>query len=87
MNVVIRKLVEKDAYTSFKWRNDPDIWKLTINSPNKVITLEDELHWIERVINEEDSERFAIIYNNIYIGNIQLTNILDRESFFGIFIG
>ncbi len=27
MNVTIRPLVEEDAYTSVKWRNDPEVFK------------------------------------------------------------
>lgn len=86
-NTEIRPLQVSDAYTSVKWRNDKEIWLNTINSPDRVITIEDELNWIEKVINEKDSHRFAILVNNEYIGNIQLTNIKNDESYFGIFIG
>ncbi len=85
--VELRYLVLEDAYTSVIWRNNPKIWELTLNSPNKKITIEDELNWIKKVIAENDSNRFAILFNNKYVGNIQLTNIKNNESYYGVFIG
>lgn len=85
--VEIRYLKPEDAYTSAVWRNNPKIWELTLNSPNKKIEVEDELNWINKVIAEDDSNRFAILFNNKYIGNIQLTNINNNECYFGVFIG
>lgn len=87
IDVKIRPLIINDAHTSYKWRNDPRIWENTVNRPNKFISLEDELVWIKKVLNEEDSHRFAIIADNEYVGNIQLTNISDYTSYYGIFIG
>ncbi|WP_299334733.1 GNAT family protein [uncultured Psychroserpens sp.] len=86
-NVSLRYLEEKDAYTSVKWRNDPKVWELTVSAPDRKILIEDELNWIKKVRSEEDSHRFAILYNDTYVGNIQLTNIKDGESYYGIFIG
>lgn len=83
----LRYLVEEDAYTSVKWRNDPRVWELTVNSPNKVISLDDELNWIKMVIKEKNSHRYAILYKNEYVGNVQLTNIINDECYCGIFIG
>ncbi len=85
--VELRYLLPEDAYTSVKWRNNPKIWELTLNSPNKKITIEDELNWINKVIAENESNRFAILFNNKYVGNIQLTNIKNNESYYGVFIG
>ena len=88
-NISLRFLKESDALESVKWRNDPKIWELTVNKPNKIITKEDELVWINKVIKQDNSRRFAIIYQNLYVGNIQLTNIdfKNKESYYGIFIG
>lgn len=85
--VELRGLTLEDAYTSVNWRNNPKVWAQTVNAPNKIITLEDEINWITRVIQEDDSKRFAILYDDIYVGNIQLTNITKEESYYGIFIG
>lgn len=83
----IRPLKEEDAYTSVKWRNNPAIWRMTINSPNKLISIEDELNWINKILKEKDSFRFAIIHKEQYVGNVQLTNIENYECYFGIFLG
>lgn len=87
MNVCLEKLSESHAHTSFKWRNDPDVWTFTFNRPDREIQLEDELNWIRKVINNPNDSRFAIIADNQYVGNIYLTNIKDNTSFYGIFIG
>ncbi len=87
MKITIRSLNEKDAYTSVKWRNDPDIWALTGNRPNKVITIEDELNWIKKVISNKDQARFAIIADEKYIGNIYITDIVHNKGQYHIFIG
>lgn len=51
------------------------------------ITKEIETEWIEKVINEKSSKRFAILYDDIYIGNVQLTDITKTSAKFHIFIG
>ena len=48
MEVKIRPLQDKDAYTSVVWRNIPEIWKMTGSSPDREITIEDELNWIKK---------------------------------------
>jgi len=85
--VFIRPLCVEDALTSYQWRNDPEVWKYTGSKPDKEITLDIEHNWIKRVIVEEDSERFAIIADDIYVGNIQLTNIDTISAEYHIFIG
>lgn len=85
--VQILPLKRSDAFTSVHWRNNPKIWELTTNTPNKLVTIEDELRWIEKVLSDRNSVRFSIHYRNQYVGNIQLTEIKNRESYFGIFIG
>ncbi len=89
MDIYIRPLKKEDALTSFRWRNNPDIWKFTGSKPDKIITPEIELNWIQKVLKEKDSKRFAICLkeNNKYIGNVQLTNIRNRTAEFHIFIG
>ena len=91
MNVSIRPLEVSDAKVSWRWRNDPIIWKFTGSQPNITITEEIELKWIKRVIKENDSARFAILVQEgasfVYIGNIQLTNIQDAKAQYHVFIG
>ena len=39
--VSLRLLTIEDAYISFEWRNNPKIWEFTLNSPTKIIDIED----------------------------------------------
>lgn len=87
MNVFLRRLERNDAYVSYKWRNDPEVFKYTGTVYDHEITLETELHWIERVIKNDNEYRCAIIADNCYVGNIYLTNIDDEKAEYHIFIG
>lgn len=87
-NIIIRPLQIEDAKTSYKWRNDPEIWKYTGTRPNRKITEEIETEWLTTKLNISNEKRFAIcIEENIYIGNIQLTNIANGKGEYHIFIG
>lgn len=86
--VLIRPLEISDAEISWKWRNDAVIWKFAGSKPKNKITLEVELDWIKKVTKEENSRRFAILVDDVYVGNIQLTNIKKGVSAeYHIFIG
>jgi diamine N-acetyltransferase len=87
MNVAIRPLQESDALVSVRWRNRPAIWTHTRSRPDREITVEDELGWIRAAIAEESSERFAILADRVYVGNIYLTGIKDHSAEYHIFIG
>lgn len=87
MNITIRPLQEKDAYTSVNWRNDPSIWIHTEFSATRKITIEDELNWIKKVVADKSCRRFAILADSHYIGNTYLTDIDGGEADFHIFIG
>jgi diamine N-acetyltransferase len=87
MKIKIRPLKEKDAYTSVKWRNIPEIWRYTTFFTDKEITIEDELSWIRKVMSNETCRRFAILADDKYIGNIYLTDIKDKTGEYHIFIG
>jgi RimJ/RimL family protein N-acetyltransferase len=76
---------------SWKWRNDPELWKLTGSRPNREITPEIELDWIRKVLNESDSRRFAVLVEKDgeerYVGNVQLLKInggtAEKHTFIG----
>lgn len=87
MQVTIRPLVEQDAYTSYMWRNDSEVFRYTANTYDHVITLESELCWIRRVISNTSDYRCAIIVDDVYVGNIYLTDIVRDKAAFHIFIG
>lgn len=87
MNVKIRKLVENDAFTSYVWRNDKEVFMWTGNTYKNEISLETEIDWIKKVIANRNEYRCAIIVDEQYVGNIYLTNITDTVATYHIFIG
>lgn len=87
MKVTIRPLVEEDAYTSVKWRNDPEVFKYTGNTYKNEIKIENELEWIRKVTNNPSDYRCAILVDDVYVGNIYLTDIKDGKADYHIFIG
>lgn len=87
MKVSIRPLREEDAYTSVKWRNDPEVFKYTFNTYDHEILLETELNWIRRVIANKNELRCAIEADGVYVGNIYLLNLNSGIGEYNIFIG
>ncbi len=87
MDVTIRPLREEDAYTSVKWRNDPEVFKYTGNTYDHVITIESELSWIKKVMTSPTDYRCAIIADGKYVGNIYLHDITKDDAIYSIFIG
>lgn len=85
--ILIRPLKVEDANTSYQWRNDSEIWKYTGSKPNRIITADIEKDWLSEVLQRENEKRFAITADDIYIGNIQLTNITKDQAEYHIFIG
>lgn len=86
--VLVRPLRFEDALISWKWRNDPEVWEYTGNKPNVIVTEEIEKQWILEKLEECNSVRFAIEVDDVYVGNIQLTNIVNKETAeYHIFIG
>lgn len=87
MKITIRPLEEKDAYTSWRWRNDPEVFANTVRRYSGPVTLQNELDWIRTVLDRPDERRFAILADGIYIGNVYLTEVKNEEATIGIFIG
>ena len=87
MDITIRPLQENDAYTSVKWRNDPEVFKYTGNTYDHKISLESELEWIRKVISNHNEYRCAILVDGVYVGNIYLTDIDGVYAHYHIFIG
>lgn len=85
--ILIRPLEKEDAMKSWKWRNDSEIWEFTGSRPNITITPEIEIVWIEKILLDLNSKRFAITVDDIYVGNVQLTNITIFDAEYHIFIG
>ena len=87
MKLKLRPLEETDAHTSVNWRNDHDIWRYTTFAPTAPVSIEAELKWAQEVIADPAGRRFAILVDDVYVGNVYLTHIEDDEAEFGIFIG
>ena len=87
--VYIRPLRIKDALISYRWRNDPKIWRFTGSRPDRYITPEMETAWIIAVLQRENEKRFAICLSedDQYIGNVFFTDIKNSECQAHIFIG
>lgn len=87
--IYLRKLKITDSEVSWKWRNNPEVWKLTGRKWNNYVSQEIEKDWIKKVISESNSVRLAICLseNDEYIGNVQFTNITESFATFHIFIG
>lgn len=86
--ILIRPLRFEDASVSWKWRNDPEVWEHTGSRPDIVVTEEIEKQWILDKLKERNSVRFAIEVDDVYVGNIQLTNIVEKETAeYHVFIG
>lgn len=88
-SIYLRELLLSDAKTSFKWRNNPIIWKYTGYKPDKIITEEMEVNWLKEKLSNKKDHRFAICLkkNSQYIGNVQLINLHDNTAEFHLFIG
>lgn len=87
MQVTIRPLKREDALISYKWRNNADIWRYTGSHPDTIITPEIETKWIDTVLKQPNEKRFAILVDDIYIGNTYITHITPDDGIFHIFIG
>lgn len=88
-NIYLRPLKIEDAQTSYKWRNDPEIWTYTDFVCKNVITPQVEKDWLANILNSNHQKRYAICIKDTdeYIGNIQLINLQDKKGEFEMFIG
>ncbi len=84
----LRPLEVNDAHISWKWRNDPEIWKYTGSHPDIEVTEEIELAWAKKVILDRTRINYAIcLEDHTYVGNIYAVNIKGNVGELGIFIG
>jgi RimJ/RimL family protein N-acetyltransferase len=87
--IYIRKLQHADHLTSYQWRNNPAVWEFTGTRPNIHITKQIEQEWIEKVLQDTTTRRYAICIKDTdeYVGNVHFTDIDGFSAQFHIFIG
>lgn len=87
--IYLRPLAITDAELAAKWRNNPKIWAFTKHRSEQQVSPEIEREWIAKVIARPNERRFAICLkrSGLYIGNIQLVDIREKNAHFHIFIG
>lgn len=88
-SVYLRELYLSDAKISYKWRNNPLVWKYTGSRPSRIINEKIETDWLKNALKKPQDFRFAICLkeNSQYIGNVQLINVNSNAADFHIFIG
>ena len=88
-SVYLRPLRIEDAKVSWRWRNNPEVWKNTGSAPDRHITEEMETEWLRKALADPTAKRFAICLRagDRYVGNIYLTGIsgdtAEQQTFIG----
>lgn len=88
-DIYLRPLTVEDSAISWRWRNDPSIWRYTGSRPDREVTEEMEREWAAKVIADSSRMNFAICckVDNWYVGNVYIVNIHEGVGELGIFIG
>lgn len=88
--VYLRALEPDDYKTSVHWRNDDIITNL-LGGGKYFVSNEIEKQWVQNTINQNKDIKLAIctVEENLYIGNVYLTNIdyISRKAHSHILIG
>ena len=87
--IYLRPLKLDDAKLSYKWRNNPAIWKFTKFNADQPITEAVETEWLRKILKTKKDYRFAICLqeDGKYLGNVQLINVSGKSAVFHLFIG
>lgn len=84
MEVTIRPQRVSDAELSWQMRKDKEIWKYAIcESPYSPLSLESETMFYQEQIECGDCIRFAVLADNIYVGNVFIDRISSSAYGFG----
>lgn len=87
--IYLRPLRMEDAMVSWRWRNNPEVWKNTGSAPDRHVTVEMEREWLRKALSDGTTKRYAICLKkgDRYVGNVYLEEV-DRDSAIEqIFIG
>jgi len=87
--IYLRALKIEDARISYRWRNDPEIWKNTGSAPDRFVTEEMETEWLRKTLVDNSIRRYAICLraDDRYIGNVYLSDMANGSAEEQIFIG
>lgn len=72
--VVLRPVVISDAELLMELNNDPEIAKYVVGTPC-VVTLTEQMQWMERIASERNVKRFVVEYSGLAIGTIIISEI------------
>ena len=87
MNIVLKKIEKDDLELLRKWRMQENVTKYMLTDP--IISIEDEINWYNKIMNDDTREDYVIMADNIRIGYYGITNI-DRNlksCYIGFYIG
>ncbi len=90
--ITLREQIKIDNLVSYKWRNDPKVWKNTLGINKylkfKKITYQDELQWFKKTKKDKGRKNLSILADGKkLIGYIYFTNIKKSYAQFHIVIG
>lgn len=84
MEVIIRPQRVSDAEYSWQMRKDKEIWNFAIcESPYSPLSLESETKFYQEQIEISSCLRFAILADDIYVGNVFIDRINNSACGFG----
>lgn len=88
--IYLRALEPDDYKTSVRWRNDDSVTSL-LGGGKYFVSNEIEKQWVQNTISQNKDIKLAIctVEENLYIGNVYLTNIdyISRKAHSHILIG
>lgn len=67
--IKIRRVVEEDSEILFEWRNNPEIFKYSLN-PNKV-SLENHQNWFRKILKDSQCVFYMCIVNDTRCGSVR----------------
>ena len=73
-DILLRKIEQEDAIVLMNLNNNPEIMKCVVGNP-KVVTMEQQKKWMEKIKDEKNVYRLMICCQNVAVGTIIISNI------------
>lgn len=80
-NIELRTISSNDAYVLMELNNCNEILNCVVGN-SKIVSLEQQLEWMEKLKNETNTVRWMIIFNGKAVGTIIVSSI-DRINLVG----